>query len=38
MIIGTLLDPIATLLNATGTVAALLIARLVRGRHSALPP
>jgi Na+/H+-dicarboxylate symporter len=33
MIIGTLLDPIATLLNATGdTAAGMVIARVIRGR------
>jgi hypothetical protein len=33
MIIGTLVDPMATLLNATGdTVAAMLVARFVKAK------
>jgi Na+/H+-dicarboxylate symporter len=34
MIIGTLVDPMATLLNATGdTVAAMMISRFVDGKN-----
>jgi Na+/H+-dicarboxylate symporter len=35
IIVGTLIDPVATLLNATGdTVAAMMIDRFINGRHS----
>jgi len=34
MIIGTLVDPLATILNATGdTVAAMMVTRVIRGRN-----
>jgi Na+/H+-dicarboxylate symporter len=34
MIIGTLVDPLATILNATGdTVAAMMVTRVIKGRH-----
>jgi Na+/H+-dicarboxylate symporter len=39
IIIGTLIDPVATLLNATGdTAAALMIDRFVRGKSEGLVP